>query len=126
MMNTNMTINMISTYDLRLVALSIAVAVLASYTALDLAGRVTAAEGGAKMIWLLGGASAMGIGIWSMHFIAMLAFSLPVPITYDIGITVGSMIAAIIASCIALYVVSRQNMGAQGDCQLILSVAEYH
>lgn len=106
-----MTIHLISTYDLRLVMLSIVVAVVASYTALDLAGRVTAAQGGSRTIWLFGGAASMGIGIWSMHFIGMLAFSLPVPIGYDILITIVSMIAAIIASCIALFVVSRKNMG---------------
>lgn len=65
-------------YDLRLVALSVVVAAIASYTALDLAGRVTAARGKSSWIWLLGGAFSMGTGIWSMHFIGMLAFKLPV------------------------------------------------
>ena len=111
MTNAEITINLISTYDLRLVALSIAVAVVASYTALDMAGRVTAAQGNARLPWLLGGAAAMGVGIWAMHFIAMLAFSLPVSIHYDLGVTLASMIAAMVASGIALYVVSRPNMG---------------
>lgn len=111
MTNAEITINLISTYDLRLVALSIAVAVVASYTALDMAGRVTATQGNARLTWLLGGAAAMGVGIWAMHFIAMLAFSLPVPIHYDLGVTLASMIAAMVASGIALYVVSRPNMG---------------
>lgn len=110
-MGSEVTINMISTYDLSLVALSIVVAVLASYTALDLAGQVTAAKSGSRKIWLVSGACAMGIGIWSMHFIGMLAFSLPVPIKYDIAITLASMFAAIVASGIALSVVSRANMG---------------
>jgi NO-binding membrane sensor protein with MHYT domain len=61
------------TYDLRLVALSYLVAVFASYTALDLAGRVTSSRGRARTVWLLGGALSLGIGIWSMHFIGMLA-----------------------------------------------------
>jgi NO-binding membrane sensor protein with MHYT domain len=66
------------TYDYRLVALSVLIAVLASYAALDLAGRVTAARGRRRFIWLVGGATAMGMGIWSMHYIGMLAYSLPV------------------------------------------------
>jgi NO-binding membrane sensor protein with MHYT domain len=51
------------TYDLRLVALSVLIAICASYAALDLAGRVTAARGRALILWLLGGAGAMGMGI---------------------------------------------------------------
>ena len=50
-------------YDHGLVALSVVIAVLASYTGLDLAGRVTATHGRARLIWLAGGATAMGIGI---------------------------------------------------------------
>src|SRR5256885_3789832 len=49
----------------------------------DLAGRTTAARGRIRLTWLAGGATAMGIGIWSMHYIGMLAFSLPVPVLYD-------------------------------------------
>lgn len=55
------------TYDYRLVALSVVIAVMASYAALDLAGRVTSARGRARFLWLGGGATAMGLGIWSMH-----------------------------------------------------------
>ena len=65
-----------ASYDFRLVALSYLVAVIASYTALDLAGRVTAARGRSRVVWLTSGAFAMGIGIWSMHFTGMLAFGL--------------------------------------------------
>ena len=63
--------------------LSVVIAICASYAALDLAGRVTAARGTVRAVWLGGGASAMGLGIWSMHYIGMLAFSLPVPVPYD-------------------------------------------
>src|SRR5262245_38528994 len=71
---------MVGVYDLKLVALSLIVAAIASYTALELAGRVTASKGRASWLWLAGGAFAMGTGIWSMHFIGMLAFRLPIPI----------------------------------------------
>ncbi len=99
-------------YDYRLVALSVVIAIFASYAALDLAGRVTAARGGARALWLMGGASAMGLGIWSMHYIGMLAFSLPIPVLYDWPTVVLSLLAAILASAVALYVVSRERMGA--------------
>jgi diguanylate cyclase (GGDEF)-like protein len=101
---------MIGIYDLRLVALSVVVAAIASYAALDLAGRVSTSKGKASAAWLLGGALAMGTGIWSMHFIGMLAFSLPVPLAYDIGITMLSMLAAVATSGVALYTVRRPAM----------------
>ena len=65
-------------YDYRLVALSVFIAMLASYAALDLGGRVTASRGRLRLVWLAGGATAMGMGIWSMHYIGMLAYSLRV------------------------------------------------
>lgn len=98
-------------YDHLQVALSVLIAISASYAALDLAGRVTAASGGARSAWLTGGASAMGIGIWSMHFTGMLAFSLPVPVGYQWPTVLLSLVAAILASAFALYVVSRQKLG---------------
>ncbi len=98
-------------YDYRLVALSVLIAILASYAALDLASRVTAAHGRIRTAWLLGGATAMGIGVWSMHYIGMLAFSLPVPVFYDWPTVLLSLLAAIFASAIALHIVSREKMG---------------
>ncbi|HET7478896.1 MAG TPA: PAS domain S-box protein, partial [Rubrobacteraceae bacterium] len=102
---------MTGTYDLRLVALSILVAVIASYAALDLAGRVTASKGGARRVWLASGAVAMGAGIWSMHFIGMLAFSVPMPMTYSAPTVALSLLVAIAASGLALFIVSRRTMG---------------
>jgi diguanylate cyclase (GGDEF)-like protein len=100
---------MTATHDLRLVLLSIAISVVASYTALDLAGRVTAAQGRIRQVWLVGGAIAMGTGIWAMHFIAMLAYNLPIAINFDYLIVFLSMVVAIIASGIALFIASRQQ-----------------
>jgi two-component system, sensor histidine kinase and response regulator len=99
-------------HDPHLVALSIGVATLASYTALDLAERVTAAHGRSRLAWLAAGAVAMGIGIWSMHFVAMLAFHLPLPIAYHIPLVLLSMLAAIAASALALFIVSRRSLSA--------------
>lgn len=100
-----------STYDGWLVSLSVFVAMIASYTALDLAGRVAATVGRLKSFWLLGGAIAMGLGIWSMHFVGMLAFSLPIDVNYNIFIVGLSMVFAILSSAIALVLVSRQTIG---------------
>src|ERR1700758_1202135 len=105
-------VNLIGSYNYTLVALSVLIAMFASYVALDLASRVTATRGWTRVVWLLGGASAMGTGIWSMHYIGMLAFVLPVPVAYHWPTVLLSLFAAILASVIALYVVSRQKMGA--------------
>jgi PAS domain S-box-containing protein len=94
------------------VALSVLIAMLASYAALDLAGRVTAARGRLRLIWLTGGAFAMGTGIWSMHYIGMLAYSLPVAVFYHWPTVLLSLLAAMAASAVALFVVSRKKMGS--------------
>ncbi len=104
-------VTMNGTYDLNLVAISIAIAVFASYAALDLAGRVTEAQGRTRLWWLAGGAGAMGSGIWSMHYIGMLAFSLPIQVLYDVPTVLLSLLAAVFASAVALFVVSHPSMG---------------
>ncbi len=101
-------VKLISWYDYHLVALSVVIAMCASYAALDLAARTAAARTrNSRLAWLFGGAVAMGIGIWSMHYIGMLAFHLPVPVFYDLPTVVVSLLAAVFASAIALYAVSR-------------------
>src|SRR6266404_1323365 len=97
------------TYDPYLVALSILVAVFASYTALDLGGRVAAARGLARRVWLAAAAITMGGGIWSMHFVAMLAFIMPTPMSYDIGLTTLSLGLAMFVTGGGFYVISRQS-----------------
>jgi diguanylate cyclase len=99
-------------YDLPLVALSYLIATVASYVALDVAARVTAARGWVAAYWLAGGAGAMGIGIWSMHFVGMLAFRLPIPMDYDPNITFGSLLIAVIVAAFALWTVSRATLSA--------------
>ena len=102
-----------ATYNVWLVALSIIVAIVVSYTALTLAGRVAQAGQSGGRGWLLGGAAAMGIGIWSMHFIGMLAFSVPIPLRYNIVTTLVSLIIAILTSGFALAIASRPNLGVK-------------
>src|SRR5579872_6156031 len=101
---------LVGSYDYRLVGLSVLIAICASYAALDLAGRFTAAQGKTRAVWLTGGAAAMGLGVWSMHYIGMLAFTLPIPVLYDWPTVLLSLLAAMAASGIALYVVSRPTM----------------
>ncbi len=102
---------MVGTYDLWLVLLSIVVAVIASYVALDLASRVAASQGSkAARYWLNGGAISMGTGIWSMHFIGMLAFRLPIPMSYDVPLTLLSLLIAVIVSGFALHTVSHGTL----------------
>jgi two-component system sensor histidine kinase/response regulator len=98
-------------YDFRLVTASILIAILAAYAALDLAGRVSATKGLLRFAWLGGGAVAMGFGIWSMHYIGMEAFRLPVLVQYDWPTVLLSMVAAVFASAVALFVASRKTMG---------------
>ena len=104
--------DLVGSYSPWLVALSVLIASTASYVALDLAGRTTAAHGRAHWVWLLGGATAMGIGIWAMHYIGMLAFTLPVPVYYNLPTVLVSLVAAVVAAAVALFVVSREKLGA--------------
>ncbi|OWT69173.1 MULTISPECIES: bifunctional diguanylate cyclase/phosphodiesterase [unclassified Achromobacter] len=97
-------------YNTPLVLCSILVALLASYTALDLVGRINSAGRVAARWWLLGGGTALGMGIWSMHFIGMIAFSLPIELAYDLPLTLASLLVAIGASMFALWMASRDRL----------------
>src|SRR3569623_1343795 len=99
------------THSIPLVWLSLVIAVCASYTALTLAGRVAVARGRTRLAWLLGGSVAMGSGIWSMHFVAMLAFHLPVASTYDVPLVCLSFLAAVGAAAFALFVAGQSTVG---------------
>src|SRR5215212_8694535 len=99
-------------HDAALVALSIIVATVASYTALDLAGRIQAATGWTRHVWLAAAAVAMGGGIWSMHFVAMLAFSMPgMEVHYHLGLTLVSLLLPILVTGLGFFVVSRTHTG---------------
>ena len=97
-------------YHHGLVAISLLVAVLASYTALNLASRIRLARGVGARVWLLGGGFSMGTGIWAMHFVGMLALSLPLPIVYDLPVTLLSLLIAIVVSSFALHIASREEV----------------
>jgi two-component system, sensor histidine kinase and response regulator len=126
----NLSTSITSTYDYRLVALSVLIAICASYAALDLAGRITAARNNQRLAWLFGGAIAMGTGIWSMHYTGMLAYHLPVPVYYHIPTVILSLVAAIAASFVALFVVSRPQVTmlhiAAGSSLMAVGIAGMH
>jgi diguanylate cyclase (GGDEF)-like protein len=101
---------LIGSYTPSLVLVSIFVAILASYTALDLAGRIASTTGRAATIWMCGGAFSMGFGIWSTHFIGMLAFELPIELAFDLPITFLSLLIAVLSSGFALWLVSQPHL----------------
>ena len=88
-------------HDPCLVLLSYAISVVASFTALELAARMGESQGTFRKIWIGSCGCAMGGGIWAMHFTAMLALKLPLTVTYDIGITLLSLLIAILGSSVA-------------------------
>lgn len=121
---------LLGTYDPSLVVISLCVAILASYTALDLASRIHSAKASAVPYWIGGGALAMGLGIWSMHFIGMLAFDLPIALGYDVIITLGSVAIAILSSGLALWFASQSDVSwrvtAFGACAMGLGISVMH
>jgi adenylate cyclase len=109
--STDLTGALPSAYDPILVIASILVACLAGYAALSIAGRIAITEKRtATFWWLIGGAYTMGTGVWTMHFIAMLAFKLPIPVRYDFLITLLSTLPAILASGLMLSLISRTTV----------------
>jgi NO-binding membrane sensor protein with MHYT domain len=100
-------------YDPVLVGLSVAVAILASFTALNLAGRLLAAERAARVWWIAAASVALGGGIWTMHFVGMLAFELPMPVSYDIQLTLLSLVLPILVVGAGLLALSRFGNGVR-------------
>jgi signal transduction histidine kinase len=98
-------------YDALLVVLSIVIAVLTSYAALSIAGRIRAADSDNKRrLWLLAGSLTMGGGVWAMHFIGMLALKLPIAVSYDLLITLLSTAPVILSSYVGLELISRPKI----------------
>ncbi len=99
-------------YEIQLVLLSVLIAAVASYVAIEFAGRVDGPSG-RRIGWLASGALAMGSGIWAMHFVGMAAFELPVAISFDLVITVLSWVAAVAVSALALVLVTGSGLTNQ-------------
>ena len=98
-------------YDYRIVILSVLLGVIGGYCTIELAERVNASRNRARLYWWIGGAIAMAIGTWSMHYTGMLAFRPPIPVQYDWPTAFLSYLASLFASLVGLFVVSRREMG---------------
>ncbi|GJG85886.1 hypothetical protein tb265_10670 [Gemmatimonadetes bacterium T265] len=117
-------------YSPPLVLASFLIAALASYTALDFAARVAAASRASRGWWLAGGALALGLGIWGMHFVGMLAVGwqtaggMSVAAAYDVGRVILSIVVAVAASAFALWVAARAEVGrrALGAAALVMGL----
>jgi PAS domain S-box-containing protein len=99
-------------YTLDLVALSVLIATIGAYVAIEIAHRVRSAGRDRRLFWISGGAVAMGLGIWSMHFVGMLALRLPVLVWYDALLLFLSFVAAVIGSGIAFVIFNRATVGS--------------
>jgi signal transduction histidine kinase/CheY-like chemotaxis protein len=97
-------------FNLGLVFLSYLVAVTASHVTLLLAARVRDPHSANWKLWVVSGGFAMGIGIWSMHFVATLALKLPIQVAYDLSLTALSWVFAIVA-CSAAFIILRRLTG---------------
>ena len=89
-------------WDPVLIAISYLVAFIASFVALDSAGKIPFAPRKAALFWRMAGGVTLGIGIWSMHFIGMLSMKMPMIMSYHLWLTVGSLSIAVVASTLAI------------------------
>lgn len=94
-------------YNVPLVLLSIGIAIMSSYVSLNIVNRLIVSKGSIKKAWLCAGATTLGFGIWSMHFIAMLALHMSIPVTYDILLVGLSIILSVVSCGFAFYIVSK-------------------
>ena len=89
-------------WDPVLIAISYLVAFIASFVALDSAGKIPLSSRKAALFWRIAGGVTLGIGIWSMHFIGMLSMQMPMMMSYDLWLTLASLGVAVVASATAL------------------------
>ena len=109
---------MFGKYNYLLVAISLVLSIGASFVALSLAVHIKNVSKPLAKYWLIGGGVSMGLGIWVMHFVGMIAFHLPIPVAYDVSLTLLSMFFAIAASILTLATV---NSGQSSGKYLYLS-----
>ena len=105
-------------FAIGLIGAPLIVAVLSSYTALDLAARATAATAKNSHWWLIGSALALGTGMWSVHFVGMLAVKTPFALTYEALPTAISWLIAVLLGGIAL----RVAIGSATRIRLVVAV----
>ena len=101
---------LLATSDPRLIVLSVLIAVIGSYTALDISEQIAIAQGVARRWWLIGSGLTLGITVWAMHFTAILAHKLPIPVSYDFTRVLDSMLLTILASGVGFFFITRQPL----------------
>ena len=99
-------------FNYNLVALSVLIATVGAYVAIEIALRVRAAVRRRRLLWIYGGSLAMGLGIWSMHFVGMLALRLPIPVWYNAPVVFLSFVAAVLGCVIAFSIFNRADVGS--------------
>lgn len=97
------------TWNPVLIVISFLVAFIASFVALDSAGKISDASRLAALFWRIAGGMTLGIGIWAMHFIGMLSMQMPVSMHYEVWLTLASLGIAILAATTALNIAVRRN-----------------
>ena len=97
-------------FDYRLVAASYAVAVVACYAAIDLSSRLPTMDGLRQIAWLIVDALTLGTGVWSMHFVGMAAYQLPIEMSYDLPLTVASWALAVLGTGMALRLIGSKRL----------------
>lgn len=102
---------MVTTWNYGIVALSVATAIIGSYVALYFAARLRNSFGRERILWTLLGATTMGLAIWSMHFVGMLAMSMDMPMSYDPTLSFLSMVAAAVGAGMAFLILQRTSIG---------------
>jgi PAS domain S-box-containing protein len=109
-------------YDATLVAVSVLISIFTAYAGLALASRVYGARGRFRAAWLAGGSVAVGMGIWAMHFVGMLALHLRIPVTYAVPTVILSALVPVLASALVLIAVSAENVRTRHLLALVLPV----
>jgi PAS domain S-box-containing protein len=119
-----------TSWDSHLIVLSVAIAIFGSYVALDFAGRMKSAKDLAHKLWFTGGALMMGLAIWTMHFIGMLALKMPMPMTYDESLVALSILAAVAGAGIAFAIMNRKTLDwihmCAGSMAMGLAISAMH
>lgn len=113
-------------HDLRLVVLAALVCLLASFTGLTLFQRAQARLGNAQLTWAIGAGLATGSGIWTTHFVAMLAYSPIVPIAYNFLLTLTSLVIGVLVCTFGFVVALNPRHAAAGGAVIGLGVGLMH
>jgi two-component system sensor histidine kinase/response regulator len=106
---------MVSTHNHSMIALSLLIAIVASYALLDLAGRVAAAVRGMRLAWLVGGAVSVGLGLWAVNAVGMVGMGVPMDARYYVPTVLYSLLVAILAAGVTLFVASREHVDWPGS-----------